>query len=257
MTIINTTLPLTLDDMKSVITTPDAQVVVDYSQSRLTGRTALIYLANGNLARATIKVDGVDKDSVYELIDAYITLKSTLPNTNLIASVAQILLTVKQANLPVIDQQSIDSFSLITRDQVSDYLSNQARADNVLKLVHVLDNIPTYVTFCNEGLKPLLGTSEGVPVINDIDYTGYPFVNLFELEAFVVAYYSAPRLTQLAYFSQQYDQYMYGGKNLFALLSGTFLLAVVNEITSERMTVEQIAAAQAEIEDVSVNTPTA
>lgn len=254
MNTINTTLPVALEDMKRIITSSDATIHIRMADATIKGRTALIYMSNANLAQAKIDVTDVPAETVFELIDAYITLKSTLPNRNLIGSVMQIVYACKGIQLLPIDQTAVDTLSLITRDQVQEYMSDQARADNVLKLIHVLDNITTFVACCHESLRSRVGEDPDVPVINDIDYTGYTYINLLEVEQFMLTYYSAPRSTTYAYFSQQYDGYMYGGKNLFAIMSGTFMVPLMSELSAGSITPEMIAQARNESEQLDVNT---
>jgi hypothetical protein len=222
---ITVTLPLSLDDMKAVITTPDISVNINYAVSKLKGRSALIYLTNVNVPNATIITDGVPTTELFDLIDKYVTLKSTIAIEGLLASIIQILFTLRKVSMHQYDKAVITHRSLITDSQVEEYMSDTTRAKNIHQLMEVLDNITLFAITSSSAFKQLYGDPTKVfPTTNDIDYTGFTFINLLEYDIFVLNYYGTPVEAAPTYFVQQYDEYMYGGKNLFSYVSKTFLM---------------------------------
>lgn len=240
MTIIHTTLPLPLEDMKQAITSPDSTIVINYAASKLKGRTALIYMTNANLPNPHFDVAGVPREEVFTLIDAYITQKSTVNNRNLVDSVIQIVYAARGIEVSPVDQQSIDRSALLTREDVKDYLADQQRLENIVKLIHVLDSLVVFVLYSNTAFKGTEGEDPSIPVINDIDYTGFTYVNLLEIESFMVSYFTLPPLTQPSYFKQQFEEYMYNGKNLFAYMSNTFMMPTVSSVLDGTITLDTL-----------------
>lgn len=247
MNTIHVTLPLNLEQMKSVITTVGPTVIIDYHNSVLKGRGALIYLTNANIPNAVFDVSQCDKETVYDLIDAYITQKSIVPVRGLIDSVMQLLYVARGIVPNGDDQQSIDTTSLVKRDEFEAYVSNERRHINFSKLIHVLDNIPLFALTCHTGFKDAVGDgATAFPSIDDVDYTGLTFVNLLEVDSFVTYYFSVPTTTQPVYFTQQFDEYMFSGKNLFSYVSNTMIFATLSGFLSGELSVDQLEAAYAE-----------
>lgn len=228
MNTITTTLPLSLDNMKMLITTPDVGVVVEYGASILKGRTALIYLTNANVPVTTFDVTSVDAEQVFELVDAYVTHKSILRIDCLVAAVALLLLTSKKVRISEADAAALNYVSLIKSDQIAAYMANESRATNLAKLADLMDNVLIFAITCSAGFKQAVSdVSTIMPCVNDINHTGFTYVNLLERDIFVTNYYSAASVYPAKYFTQQFDEYMYGGRNLFSYVSNTFMLSAM------------------------------
>lgn len=212
-----------MDAMQALLADQSTRLQIDYDNSRIQNRAALIYLTNLNLKN--IEFQTQDKEKAFDLIDAYITQKSALMVDCLLASVVTILFRIKEITPNQVDAESTAALSLITPDDVEAYLQDKKRMYNVLKLIHILDNIPTYIYTCSEQFRSQeLKPEDCFPVVNSVDYSGYTFVNLLVNELFWSHYYSKPIKTDVVYFQQQFNEYIYGGKNLFHwMCQGTLL----------------------------------
>lgn len=239
MTTITSVLPLPLDVMKQIVTTPDLAIEIDYSASQIKGRSALIYLTNANISNIHFTINTVEE--AFELIDAYIMHKSTISIPCLIASITRILLTIKGVTLNADDESIIDNAGLIAPEDVPDYLMDETRREHLLHLLQLLDNLPTYLCTAAPDFKDVHGDPETLfPVIDSIDYVGYTFVNLLQSELFTMAYYSVPTTAPAIYFKQQFTEYAYGGKNLFEYLSNTYIVPLMGAVKSGELSASEL-----------------
>lgn len=238
-TIIKSTLPLPLDVMKQVITTPNASVEIDYDASQIKGRAALIYLTNANIPNVSFSVS--NQEDAFDLVSNYIMHKSIVNIECLVNSIRQVLYAVRGVTLSDDDQANLDATSLFSLDQVADFLSDPQRAENTLHLIQVLDNIPTFLVANNVKFKEEHGdAAANFEIIDAIDHVGYTFVNLIRTDEFIISYFSVPPTAPIAYFKQQFDEYAYGGKNLFAYLSDTFVFPLLNSIAEGKTTEKEL-----------------
>lgn len=218
MTIINTTVPYSLEDMRTMITTPDAQVVIDYDNSKLQGTAALIYLSNVNLHQPQLQVD--DKDKYYQLIDNYVTLKSVLFVETLTYAVAGLLLFKVGCydQLSVEEQNELTQLGLMTRDDYVAYLADETRASNVEQLMVLMQSILLFALSCSTEFTNAFGKVEDYfIVVDNVNYAGLTFIHLLGIDTFVFNFYSVP-VTSLYYFKQQFQEYIYDGRSLFGVI---------------------------------------
>lgn len=226
---IKSSLPLAMDAMEALLADSTTRLQIDYDNSRIQNRAALIYLTNLNLKN--IEFQTTDKEKTFALIDAYITQKSALMVECLLASIVTILFRIKEITPNQVDEAAISKLSLISSEDVEAYLQDRSRMLNVLKLIHLLDNIPTFIYTCSKQFRDQeRKPEECFPVINSLDYSGYTFVNLMVNEMFCVHYYSKPIKTDVVYFQQQFNEYVYGGKNLFYWMSQGYLIPAVDMV---------------------------
>jgi hypothetical protein len=83
--------------------------------------------------------------------------------------------------------------------------------------------------------------SEVFDTIDDINYTGYTFVNLLEHPVFLLQYYTAPFSGQGRYFKQQFEESLYSGKTLYSFFVNNehnYLLALFDAIFTGKLTPE-------------------
>jgi len=244
---IKSPLPLAMDAMEALLSDQNVRLQIDYDNSRIQNRAALIYLTNLNLKN--IEFQTTDKAKAFELIDAYITQKSALMVECLLASVVTILFRIKEIVPNEVDAKSLASLSLISSDDVEEYLQDSKRMINVLKLIHILDNIPTYIYTCSKQFREQEKKIEDCfPIINSVDYSGYTFVNLLVNELFCCGYYSKPINTDVVYFQQQFTEYIYGGKNLFYWMTQGYLMPAIDMVESGAFDKDKLIQLVREIE---------
>lgn len=244
---ITTTLPLDIEIIQKLLQDDTICLEVDYDNSRIKSKPALIYLTNLNIKSVQFKSS--NKQSIFSLIDTYITQKSSTNITCLVASVAMILLTIKEAKLNSCDKLIIEKTSLIRESDVEEYLEDKDRTINIVKLIHLLDNIPTFLYSCSKQFtEKNIDIEKEFTVINSIDYTGYSFINLLKNELFLIGYFSTPIITTPTYFKQQFEEYIYAGSNLFSSISETFILPTLAMIDTGEFSLESLKEIATNIE---------
>lgn len=235
--------PLSFDEMKEFIVDPSKSLVVDYNNSKLQDKTFLVYCTNISLQNIDISFDQCEKEKIFSLIDAYITQKSTLKLEVLLQCVIRLIIFAKGIQYPDEYQPFFARGKQILADEdLQLYWSNETRRENLVKLMHVLDSIPIYLLTTNTSFRDVYGEpTEVFNVVDDINYTGYTFVNLFEHPIFLLVYYTAPVISCNRYFKQQYEETLYKGKSLYYYFVNTeanFLLPLFNAIFSGELTPE-------------------
>ncbi|GEM_PF-5205330 len=252
---IQTKFPLSMDDLKSVITNPEVNIIADYKQCQIKDRALLIYLGNINVANVFFDKGACEEKDFYELVDSYITFKSVIDLINLKYSMIQILFAIKGIALNEIEQKTVDHFSLISQEGVRDYLADEKRLDNVLKMMLLIDNFPTFMYTCSKEFRD----GEVLPedtfqVIDDLDFTGFTFTTLLKLPLFYMHYFTSMTVEHPFYFKQQFDEFFYNGKNLFAetFQSCPELYSAMNMALVGKITPESIEKVNQEL-DVLIN----
>lgn len=245
-TIKRITLPVDVATLREFIIHPMTQASVDYGASSLKGRTALIYLTNTNVNVKAIDVTGVDREEVYNLIDAYIMHKSPIMIEPLVASVQLLLLTVKRAKLAPPDLAAFEDLSLIKASELDAYMADAVRLENLARLTDVLDNLPVYIARSNKQVTDDTHVQE----VNDINYTGLTFVHLLTNDVFLISYLATPIIHTPKFFTQQFSEYIYQGKNLFSFITDTPLVALADMIVTGQLDVPQLEQFSREIDGV-------
>lgn len=236
-------IPLSFDEMKEFIVDPSKTLVVDYSNSKLRNKTFLVYCTNISLQNIDIDFSGCDREAIFSLIDAYITQKSTLKLDVLLQCVIRLVIFAKGIQYPDEYQPFfVRGTQILSGEDLQLYWDNETRRENLVKLMHVLDSIPIYLLTTNTSFRDVYGEpSEVFNVVDDINYTGYTFVNLLEHPIFLLVYYTAPVVSNSRYFKQQYEETLYKGKSLYYYFVNTeanFLLPLFNAIFSGELTPE-------------------
>lgn len=240
-----TVVPFPSDVLRQVMTDNTIPIVIDYDNSAIKNKPALIYLTNVNIeASVTFKVS--DKENIFALIDSYITQKSPINIPALVISVISILFWLREITPGDDDKAFLEHHSLIKEDDLEDYLSDPQRASNIVRLAHVLDNIPTFIFSSSKEFRDAgIAIDAAFPVINSVDYTGYTFVNLLKSELFTAHYYAQPKETSVTYFKQQFEEYLFKGENLFGSLKDSHLfpsLSMIDGVNFKREDLSQLLA---------------
>jgi len=246
MTTVTTELPLSMDALRQVITQPDAGVVVDYNNSNLKGRAALIYMTNTNLPNVALNMTDVSLEEKFVLVDDYITHKSILHVAQLVNTVLNVLFAVRKVDIGA-EQDILDQVSLFPQEHVGEYLANPTRAEHINKLIELLDSLPLYAVTCSTSFREVYGKGkEAFEPVNDIDHTGFTFVHLLTHPLFL-EYFTQPATTTLKYYVQQFDEYMYNGKSLFPFLVNSPVFGILECYITGAVDLDQLLTAHSEM----------
>ena len=246
--------------MKQFIVDPTMTLTVDYKNSKLKGRTLLIYCTNVNIANIDLDFKDCTQDEKFELIDAYITHTSTVSIMRLTECVIRLLTYAKGIDLPE-EYQRILSFGMssLSDEEIVEYCSDDLRREHLIALLHILDSIPLYLLTTNTAFEETYGKPSDVfTAIDDIKYTGYTFVNLLNHPVFLLTYYTAPFSSENRYFVQQFEEALYGGKTLYTYFvnnENNYLLALFDALFTGKLTPEFFAEMSAALTAEGSTTP--
>jgi hypothetical protein len=241
---IRTDLPLDMDALRAVITTPDVVVEIDYANSKLKGTAALIYLTNVSIPAVFFDMTDASTADCTNLVDSYIIHKSTVFVPQLVDSIMHLLLVRKGvAHIP----HELTHNSILSTLDIQHWCEDDQKEQHLQKLMAVLDNLPLFAVTCAVGFKETYGDPKlAFATINDVNYCGFTFVHLLK-HPLILDYFAQGTELQPTYFIQQFDEYIYGGKSLFTFVAQSPVLAIMDCIVNGSITVDKLVGASNEI----------
>lgn len=236
-------IPLSFEQMKEFIVDPSKRLTIDYKNSQLRDKALLVYCTNINLQNITFDFTGCEKEEIFSLIDSYITHKSIIKIEMLIQCVVKLMMFARGTPILPEFQIAVDFANQVLPDaDLRAYCDDETRRDNLTRLMLVLDSIPLYLLTTNTAFEEAFGKpTEVFQVIDDINFTGYTFVNLFEHPVFLLQYYTSAFASGGRYFKQQFEETLYKGKSLYYYFVNNetnFLLPLLDAILSGTITPE-------------------
>jgi len=189
MEIIETTAPISIENLKKYFTNKDTFYVIDYSKSEMKGSKLLTYLSNLDLP-----VDIKEPD--LELIKDYFNSIS-LVNINSLENIAiNVLLQYK---------------SLVKEDNYKNFI--QENKEIISKWSDKLDSLTIFNAYMvNSDL--LKNYAQTFPKDETKDLTGVNFLSLLKHERFYSFYNVLNK--NLKFYTHYFTDYMFRGKNLFS-----------------------------------------
>ena len=218
MNIIETIVPISIDNLKKYFTDKNTSFIIDYNKSSLKGNKFLTYISNLDIPCDVILDDSLE---CQELIKDYMhfSLLCTIPSLE--KKVIKILLEYRDIN-------------------------NSSRNTNFIKenleiierWASVLDSLTLYNMYIikSEEFKTFVKT---FPEDDTSDITGINFLSLLHHEDFYM-FYNKIDQSKLKFYSTYFDNYIFKGKNLFSFWANEnnplFLLTwgIANNIHNER-----------------------
>lgn len=205
--IIEATLPLSMNEIKSFYAEKDnTKFVVDYDKSSLKGKGFLFYVANLDLP-VHIKFNGATETAdIFGLIHDYMSISTICNIDTLHLTVAQVLLEHRGVTTSDIIENPI-----LTADQARQFAEQHPTLIETWTMF--LDSLVVFML--SVIYQPDFDKSK-YEVVNDPTLIGNNVVNLFKIPSFLELYYSTGiNKSNLQYFEYQFEQYCFGGKNLF------------------------------------------
>lgn len=204
--IIEATLPLSMNEIKSYFAEKDnTKFVVDYDKSSLKGKGFLFYVANLDLP-VHIKCNATETADIFELIHDYMSISNICNIDTLHLTVAQVLLEHRGVTTSDIIKNPI-----LTADQARQFAEQHPTL--IETWATFLDSLIVFVLYA---IYQSDFDKSKYEVVNDPTLIGNNVVNLFKIPSFLELYYSEGiNKSNLRYFEYQFEQYCFGGKNLF------------------------------------------
>jgi len=189
MKIINTSLPIPIEDLKKYFEDKETYFIVDLKDSTLTKDKILTYLSNLN-----VPCDIVNPD--LELLKEYLNSKSLVNIPSLEKLTMEMLFTYKK---------------LQPNDKYNDFI--KGNLDIIQKWENVLDSLVLYNVYTLQ-LEEVEAHVKSHTLDATDDTTGINFLSLLKHENFFY-YYNAVSEDNLKYYDKYFNDYMFKGNNLF------------------------------------------
>lgn len=200
MNIIETTAPISIENLQKYFIDRETKFLIDYENSTLKGSKLLIYLSNLDIP-CDIKIDD-RSDSFYDLLKDYFN-------------------SIFIVNIPVLEDAAMKVLFLYKNlihgevlEKCNVFISNNLEI--VQKWINVLDSLVLYNIFIIQGeeYKEYQEYVKSFPKGDDEKISGINFVNLLKHEIFY-HYYDNMNLSHLKYYEKYFNDYIFKGKNLF------------------------------------------
>lgn len=201
MNIINTTAPISIEDLKKYFADETTQFNIDYKNSTLKGSKLLIYLGNLNVP---CDLDLESNDEFLDLVKDYFNAKTLVTIPKIEIAAVEIMLGRKSF-------LGNDYNGVLTADQVATFINNNKEI--VDRWMSVLDSMTLFnmktidIPDCQEFV-------ESFPPNDTDDLTGINFVNVLKYPDFYT-YYARLEENTLINYRRYFSEYMFKGKNLF------------------------------------------
>jgi len=188
MDIIETTAPISIENLKKYFTNKDTFYIIDYSKSEMKGSKLLTYLSNLDLPTDI-------KEPNFELIKDYFNSIS-LVNINSLENIAiNILLQYK---------------GLVKENNYKNFI--EQNLEIISKWSDKLDSLIIYNAYIiNSDL--LKNYAKTFPKDDTKDLTGINFISLLKHERFYCFYNKLNK--NIKFYTHYFNDYMFRGKNLF------------------------------------------
>ena len=203
----NVSVPLEINQIKEFFENKELFFLVDYSSSKIKGNMFLTYLSNLDIP-CEIILTGASKEEKFELLKSYMETRNLNNSNTLRYMTAQIFLEKKGFN-------TLDIFEalILTKEECSEFVL--INAEMVNRWNTFISSVMIYFLTSVKTIEEEFKFKESFKKIDDPHYIGTNIVQLFGVPAFLEMFYSVPADTEIFYFKQQFEEYMFRGKNLF------------------------------------------
>jgi hypothetical protein len=202
--------PLSVEEMKDAFLNKadrDAgkiKYIIDYNSSSIKGDILLQYLSNLEI-QADFDFTGTSKNERFEFLLTYLKMKTIIKNNDLNLAAGSLLLVSKNIN-NFIEQ------NFLTEDEMQEfYVLHKNLVD---KWSIILDSS---LLMLIRVAAPQLSLDEYEDVV-DPNYCGVNFVNLFNINGFFNAFTSQPAISNLKWFTHQFENFAFQNELLFKII---------------------------------------
>jgi hypothetical protein len=207
------TVPLSVDQMKEAFLNKadrDAgkiKYVVDYANSTIKGDVLLQFLSNLEI-QADFDFTGASKKDRFDFLATYFKMRSIIKNKDLNYAAAAVLLYSKDFSAKEVEGQSF-----LSEEEVKEfYVTHKPLVD---KWSLMLDSCLLLILRVS---SPETSLDEYEEVV-DPSYCGVNFVNLFNVHGFFCMFTSKPEISELKWFTHQFEGFSFNNDFLFKIIS--------------------------------------
>lgn len=237
------TAPFALDDLKKIVAGDIELVEIDFAGSKIKNQALLTYIYNLNVSNVNIDMTLADLKERRDFFLSYVNHKTTVEVSGLLDTYVKFLLALKKIPVHPDDHEEIGCRSIFTDEEITLLLDtdNEIR-DAIEHAAFVLDGVIVHIMLSLNNVN-IQGDEEfgKVGILNDPNWVGHTWINLFKKPAFNAYYYTVmPELKDLVYFPYQYCESIYKGKVLLDYLAENPWLMALMQISVKNLERTQI-----------------
>ena len=204
--VISCTVPIEINKLQEYFNDKEYRFEINYNNSSLQKKEFLTYLSNLEIPSDLISPIQLSYEIKSSLLYEYMVFPAITLISTLNLAVSSIIFRAKGYDLK--DAYPNPYFS----EEEADFFIEQNN-ELIQKWITFLDSCTIYAQKSIPELNEMDFLTGGIEIIEDRNYIGHNVVNLFSLDFFFHNYYSK-ELGTLYYFKYQFDDRIFGGKDL-------------------------------------------
>lgn len=203
----NVTVPLEIDSIKEFFQNKELFFLIDYTKSKIKGNMFLTYISNMDLP-CEILFNDIPKVEKFELLKIYMETRNLNSSNALKLAAAQVMLEF--LGLDTINMLDNPGF---TREECREFLN--ANHQIIEKWDTFIRSSMIYMLTSMKDVEEEYQFKTKFKMIDDPNYLGNNVVQLFSVPSFLEFYFSTKPTSEIYYFKQQFEEYMFRGKNFY------------------------------------------
>lgn len=230
----NVSVPLEISQIKEFFENKELFFLVDYNSSKIKGNMFLTYLSNLDIP-CEIVLSNTTKEEKFELLKCYMETRNLNTSKTLKLMATQIILEKKNFN-----STDIYDDTDLTKDECLEFIA--ANIDIIDRWNVFISSMMIYYVTAVTVLEDEFKFKNTFNEIDDPHYIGTNVVQLFSVPGFLETFYSVPADSEIFYFKQQFEEYMFRGKSIFEFFCNpeNTLFLLFNEMLSGKVTLQAI-----------------
>jgi len=206
------TLPLGVEELKEFIENKGKFLYLcDYSKLELKGTVLYNYISNLELP-VEFSFENSSFEEKQEAIKSFMETRNIIKADSLRLTVASIILYARGIKVDEVFENMIFS-----NDEKKEFFQNNLELCS--KWEQFLESTMIYAQKCvsldGESGEEKFEFEHDFEVIDDVTYVGSNIIMMFSIPSFMELFFLTGSRTKLMYFKQQFDEYIFRGKNLY------------------------------------------
>lgn len=223
---IETAAPIPAAILRQFFENKELKFKIDYTKSTIKGKVLLIYLANLNVP-SDISFDKDNKETLFELLNAYMSVMTINEIPTLNRLVAEIILRFKgvaEDDLPWVNE--------LPNDVVQEFIESNLQL--VLNWSIFIDSSLIFIMNSISSFRDKYNILDTVEKVEDMNVIGLNVVNMFNHPSFMESYFSVNTKPILYNFVMQFSKNMFKGQSLVAYVncSDNFITQVAQALAA-------------------------
>jgi hypothetical protein len=202
------TVPLPIESIKEFFQDKEIKFLVDYTNSKIKDQVFLTYVSNLDIPIDIKDEEGLDQETLFKLLDCYMTVKTITDIPFLNSIVTQIILTAAGS-------KHAAENGYLSKDQLEEFINT--RKETIALWLAFFNSLPLYLMSTFDELNEKIKVKENNDVIDDADIVGLNVVNLIKRDI-MLEFFAQQIDAKQFWFTQQFESYMFKGKSLYTFV---------------------------------------